>query len=198
MALRQITAPTVEPVTLAEAKTHLRESLDDADNDAYIEALITTARETAEDRANRSFMLQTLELTLDAFPTSIRLDRAPVLAVSLLEYMDADTGSYVTLSTDSYTVDSASEPGWIVPAYGYSWPTPRCAINAVKVTYTAGYSDSGTAATARAAVPKTVRQWILLMIGSLYRHRSIEVTGANVSELQYADDMIDRYRIWTF
>lgn len=195
MALRQTVAPTIEPVSVAEAKTHLREDLADATNDAYIGTLVTVARETAEHRMGRSIMLQTWEQTLDRFPSAIRLDNAPILSVVSLEYMDPETGSYLTLSTDSYTVDSVSEPGWVVPAYALTWPIPRCAINAVRITYTAGYSADSDAAIARAAVPVAIKQWILLAVGDMYATRAASAARPTVAH-GFVDSLLDRYRIW--
>lgn len=45
MNTRTTTAPTVEPLTLAETKVHLREDLTDAGNDALITSLIAVARQ---------------------------------------------------------------------------------------------------------------------------------------------------------
>ena len=68
MALKLTTAPTVEPVTLAEAKTHLREDLVDAVNDALINNLISAARVHAENVCRRAFITQKWDLYLDTFP----------------------------------------------------------------------------------------------------------------------------------
>jgi hypothetical protein len=45
MSTRIVTEPTVEPLTLAEVKTHLHEDLSDASNDALITTLIAVARQ---------------------------------------------------------------------------------------------------------------------------------------------------------
>jgi uncharacterized phiE125 gp8 family phage protein len=196
MALRLTVPATVAVITTADAKTHLRESLSDAGNDAYIAALVAVATQAAEHRLGRSLMKQTWELTLDRFPSAIRLDNAPILGVTSVEYRQNDAdGDYVVLSSDAYTADTASEPGYIVPAYGYTWPTPRDEINAVRVTYTAGYSASATVATAQAAVPVAIRQWILLAVGDMYAQRAAS-NARPVVRHDFVDSLLDRYRIW--
>ena len=57
MSTRVITAPTVEPITLAEAKMHLKEDLVDASNDARISACLSAARQAVEHDMGRSIML---------------------------------------------------------------------------------------------------------------------------------------------
>lgn len=193
MALRITTAATITPITTADAKLHLR--VDASDEDAYIDALVIAAKEAAEQRTNRSIMAQTFTLTLDEFPTAIRLDFAPILSVTSVEYKDPDTGEYTTLSSSSYTADIQSEPGWIVPAYDYSWTTIRQDINAVRVIYRAGYSASETAGTAQAAVPKSLRQWMLLAVGDMYSRRNASAERPAV-EQNFADRLLDRYKVY--
>ena len=61
-----VTAPAAEPLTLAEAKLHLR--VDDTADDALIGALITAARQHAEHDTRRALVTQTWKLALDASP----------------------------------------------------------------------------------------------------------------------------------
>lgn len=61
-----LASPASEPVSLNEAKLWLR--VDNSDEDSLIAELIATARESAEIYTRRSFISQTLQLTLDAFP----------------------------------------------------------------------------------------------------------------------------------
>ena len=51
-SLTRQTPPAVEPVTVAEAKAHLR--VDISDDDTYIGTLITAAREWCEEYLDRS------------------------------------------------------------------------------------------------------------------------------------------------
>lgn len=189
MALRKVTDATVEPVTLTEARAHLRAAT--TSEDTLITSLITAARQTCEDRLQRTLIQTDWELTLDAFPDAIPLRMPAVMSVQSVQYVDED-GATQTLSPASYQVDAKSEPGWIVPAYGYSWPTTRKQINALTVAYRCGY---GTMA---AAVPGPLKSWILLMVGSLYENReSVNVAQGIVSvELGFADRLLDTYRVW--
>ena len=54
----QLTPPAAEPLTLAEAKLHLRVDADITDDDSLITALIVTARQQAEHRTGRSLVSQ--------------------------------------------------------------------------------------------------------------------------------------------
>ena len=111
---KRITTPT-EPVTLDEAKLHLR--VDGTDENALISAMISAARESCEDRIEGAIPVTGWRLTLDAFPDAIKLPRGPVASVESVKYIDA-AGVEQTLSPLDYLVDTASMQGYIVPAYG--------------------------------------------------------------------------------
>jgi len=160
MTLRLVTPPAAEPISLADAKLDLK--VETTDDDVLIAAHIQAAREQAEHILGRSLMPQTWELLLDAFPAdAIQLARSPVSAIVSVSYTDAD-GAEQTLDPADYTLDADNLPGWLLPAYGTSWPGTRDVINAVRVRFTAGYADA-------AAVPAGVRAWMLLRLRHLYR-----------------------------
>ncbi len=194
MALRLTTAPTSEPLTLVEAKAHLR--ITHTDDDDYIDALIIAAREAAEHVTQRSLLPQTWTLTLDCFPGCdgvIRLSRPPVTAVTWVKYYDT-TNAQTTLSSSAYTTDFQTEPGRIVPAYGYTWPQTYDRINAVEVKYAAGYANA-------AAVPQQIKQWMLMRIASMYENRESEaVVGFNISLIKpdFTDRLLDRFCVEVF
>ena len=72
MAIRLVTPPTLEPVSLAEAKAHLR--LEETRDDVYVQALITAARQHIEKVCWRGLLTQTIELELPSFRGADNLD----------------------------------------------------------------------------------------------------------------------------
>lgn len=171
MSYKIITAPVVEPVSLAEAKVHCR--VDVSDDDALITSLITAARESAEHETGRALCTQTRELVLDAFPDAFVLRGAPVQSVVSIKYLDS-TGVEQTLDPADYILDNDSEPGFAVIGYGKAWPESYATINAVRVRYVCGYG-------AASDVPASIKAWILLAVGTLYAQRETTVIGQSSS-----------------
>jgi len=165
MALTLVTAPTVEPVTVADIKSHLR--IDTTDEDTLIEDYITAAREYCERYQNRAYITQTWNLTLNDFPDGdeIEIPLPPLQSITSIKYYGTDDTEY-TLSTDDYMVDTDSEVGRVVLKYAKTWPsiTLRPA-NAVVIQFVAGYGDADT------DVPERIKQAIKLLVGHLYENR---------------------------
>lgn len=189
MALKRITDAATEPVTLAEAKLHIRPTSGSTE-DALITSLIKTARMLAENETKRSFIEQTWQKTLDGFPCAIELPYPPVTSVDSIVYIDVN-GANQTLAPASYIADLLNEPGWVVPAFGYVWPITRSVINAVTVQFKAGY---GTTA---ALVPEPIKQWILLTAAHFYENRESSVPGVSITPLPFIAGLLDPYRIVT-
>jgi uncharacterized phiE125 gp8 family phage protein len=187
MTLRLITPPAAEPVTLAEARLHLR--ADSTDEDTLITSLITAAREECEQKIERSLMTQTWELTQDAFSRVVVLPRPPIVSITSIKYIDA-AGALQTLAPSAYVLDPDSEPGRVVPAFGTSWPATQCIVNAVKVRYTAGYADAGS-------IPASIKDWIKVRINTLFEHREQLIAGLTVAQTPFVDGLLDRYRVWS-
>lgn len=190
MSTIKITDATVEPLSLLQAKQHLHETLEDAGNDAYISALITVARQAAEDRLQRTLLQTTLQTVLPGFPCGpIKLHRPAILAVEWVKYIDA-AGVEQTLAPADYTLQPGSEPGLLWPAFGKSWPAHRSQPGAVRVQYLAGYG------TAPADIPATIVQWIKLVITDLYENRSRSSERPAVPQ-DFADGLLTGHHIWS-
>lgn len=193
MTLKLIEAPAVEPVSLAEAKLHLRVDIDD--DDTLIEALIVAAREHAEHLTGRALITQTWRRVLPGFPCSggaIELGMPPVGAIEQITYVDTD-GALQTLADTLYALDGTTVRGSVYSVDGAAWPaTSRVLPDAVKVQFVAGYGAAGT------DVPSAIRQWLLLNIGAGYRNREAFAAGVSVAELpnRFTDALLDRYRAW--
>lgn len=190
MALRRITDATTEPVTLAEAKDYLR--ITGADHDAVITGLIVVARQVAENELKRSLISQTWERTLDAFPDAIELSYPPIISITWVRYYD--TAGVLQSLASGYTLDNASEPGWLVPAAGYEWPATLEDVNAVSIRYVAGYGSDAT------TVPEPIKTWIKLTVGHYFENReaSIVAAGQGIQPLPFVGGLIDPYRIVGF
>lgn len=185
---RRAGPPAAEPVTLAEALVHLRESADGGANDAYITSLITVARMACEDRTERTLITTPLVLLLDGFPAgAIELGRPPVIGVTTLRYLDT-AGAWQTISNADYILDTASEPARLAPAPDKAWPTPLYRVNAVSVEYTAGYGPTA------ADVPAPLKHWILLAISEMYENRSASAERPAVRN-EFADYLLAPYRM---
>ena len=188
MSLSLITPPTVEPVSLAEAKLHLRVDFDD--DDALIESLISAARVAAETLTGRQICTARWMRTLDGFPcSSLRLHRCPVQSVVEISYQD-QLGQWQTVDPSIYVSDLTSEPARITPGFGNSWPITLPQIGVVRVVFDAGYGTPSD-------VPEGLKSWIKLRIGSLYAHReemSILSKG-RIDPLPFVDGLLDPYRV---
>lgn len=150
--MRVITAPTVEPVTLAEVRAQIGiTDATDTSSDAIITRRITEARQWAEDYMQRALITQTQEVRLDSFygrharlnadsrcTEIVKLPFPNLLSVVSVKYIDVD-GVEQTVSSADYVVDTHSLVGNVRPAYGVAWPATRDEGNAVRIQYTCGY-----------------------------------------------------------
>src|SRR5262245_16400054 len=164
MGLKLITPPTQDPITLAQAKAHLR--VVDDDDDALIAALLKSATQHAEAFTGCAFCDQTWDLYLDAFPTEneleIKIPKPPLIAVTQIEYDNTD-GDQILVPSGDYYVDTVSIPGWVVPQGELSWPTPIDAINSVRVRFRAGYMDTNSPP--NVSVPDDITAAVKLILG---------------------------------
>lgn len=139
MGLTLVTAPVANIVTLAEVKRYARvldNSFDDLFND-YIAA----AQSQIETALGRCLAPQTWRLTIDAFTDPIALRKGPVTNVVSVRYYDP-AGVLQTASPSLYTVDLVNDPQWIVLNAAASWPATLDAINAVEITFDAGFQNT--------------------------------------------------------
>ena len=206
MPIQLVTPPTEEPVSLLEAKLHLRVDVDE--DDMLIASLITAARQAAETLTGRQLTTARWKQVLDCFPGpslmgvpagqtftlpghAILLAKAPVQSVVSINYLDMASVNQ-TMPALTYTVDAACEPARITPVFGQIWPICLPQIGAVSVTFDAGY---GTAS----QVPEGIKSWIKLRLGSLYAHREevAALSRGRIESLPFIDGLLDPYKVVT-
>lgn len=193
-SVTRVTGPAVEPLTVAEAKLHLR--VDTTEDDTYIGTLITAAREWVENYLDRTLITTQLILRAAEFPTEeLELARPPMVASGtatavVITYTLADTTT-ATLSTALYRVDRTSTPGNVAPIINGTWPSDVIEdANAVAVTYWAGYGPTS------ASVPATIRHAMLMLIGHWYERRSAVLTGTISKPLEFAVESLLASNNW--
>ena len=177
MGLTRTPAPTVEPITRAEAKAHSRVTV--SDDDDYIDALIAVVRDRIEQHTRRALLTQTWQLTLDNWPTGRRdilLPWAPLQSVSSITYVDT-SGTTQTWSSSNYTVNTGATPGRVRLKYDELYPSARFQPDAITVTYVAGYG--ATAST----VPAGIVHACKILCGHYYDNREPVVTGTIASPI---------------
>lgn len=183
MALICVTEPVVEPVTLAEAKLHMR--VDVADDDTLIAALVKTAREYIEliTRPRVAMVTQTWRYVADTFPRgdTLELRPWPLQSITSISYTDIE-GATATIASTEYLVDTASSPGRLRLKSAAVWPSATLAeLNGLRIEFVAGYGDTG------ASVPAALRQAILLLVSQWYENRELSlITGAIPKEMPFA------------
>ena len=189
MGYKLIQAPADEPVSITEAKAHLRVRDGETSQDALIEMMIAAARQYAEIYTHRAFVTQQWRMTLDAFPNCpLLLQKSPIQSVDSIIYTDMAGSTQTIVQGTDYVTDLDSEPGRITPPFGRVWPIPLPQIAAVRVTFTAGYGEPD-------AVPDGIKTWIKLRVGSLFENREDFIVGTRlvVAQLPFVDRMLDPY-----
>ena len=176
-----VTPPTTEPLTLSEVKSHLR--IDGSFDDALLNSCITSARMFFESQCEISIASQGILLALDYFDDTIYLPRGPVQSVEDISYADLKN---IERSMGDWIEDLVSNPARITPAFGQSWPDTAEVVNAVQVSYTAGYANANL-------VPKLLKSGMLFYVCHLYENRSA-VTDGDLKEVPMAvESIIQQY-----
>ena len=190
--ITETVAPTIEPVSVAEARDHLRVSIDD--DDILIYNMLVAAREYVEIYCNRSFAKHTYRADLDCFSDEIRLPRKPIQAITHIKYYTAASPSVLTtLSSAVYSLTRDV----VIRNYGQTWPAVDTVYNAVQITFQTGYSNLSSPEDVIANVPKSVRQAILLVAGDLYENREGQVIyPGQIQENKTVQMLLNTHRVY--
>lgn len=163
MALVMTAAPAAEPISLAEAKAHLR--IDADDEDALIASLIVTARALVERTLGVALMTQTWSCFRDAWPdeASVDLPLRPARSVDAVRLHHAGGGA-TELEAGHFPADLMSEPARVLLIGAMPGVALR-PLNAFEIAFTAGYGDEAE------DVPAPLRHALLLLVAHWFERR---------------------------
>ena len=183
-----ITGPSVEPISVADAKRHLR--VEHSDDDLLIKRLIETAVSMVDVTGvlGKAMITQTWGEWFAPNPSQIVLSLGPIQSVSAIKYYDTDN----VLQTDTlsnYFVLGTSGRTTIKPKSGYNWPTTFTRDDAIKIEYVIGYGDTFR------DVPSTVRHALFMLVAHYYENRENELIGTVSKTLPFGfEALIDSER----
>ncbi|MBW3098661.1 head-tail connector protein [Pseudohoeflea coraliihabitans] len=152
--------PLGEPVSLAEAKAHLR--LESDAEDSLLENLIAAARAHCEAITGLALLTQSFRLFLDDWPSApvIQIAKSPIQAIDSMRVYDA-AGLPVSLDVTDVVLDGRARPARL--HMGSVAATAR-QINGIEIDFTAGF---GTAAD----IPPELQRAMLLHVALMYEFR---------------------------
>ena len=164
-------APTSMPVSLTEAKAHLR--VDHDDQDDLITAQIKAATAYLDGYSGilgRALIIQTWQQDFAGFADRLAFPISPVTAIVSVAYFDAGNMQQ-TLDADVHDLFADARGAYVALRPRQSWPVTFNRTDAVSITFTAGFG-------AATDVPDPIRQAILLIVQRLFDGADTEIDVA--------------------
>lgn len=177
----RLTQTAAEPISLAQAKEHLRIEDDFTMDDDLITAYITAARDRCERFCNRSWSDSQFYAVFNSFPSWFPFP--DVTSISSISYVDS-AGVEQTLSSSDYSFDGDRQR--LAPAS--VWPT---GAESVMVTFEAG-PDLTTSP--EAVLPAGVIHAVKLYVADMYEYRVAQGTS-EFKENPAAEALLMPYRV---
>lgn len=187
MALTLTSGPAEEPVTVAEAKAHLR--IDGTAEDILIASLIVTSRLHVEAALGLALIAQGWRLTLDTWPDEgvVRFPLRPIRSITSVAVKDA-AGTPATVAAEDYLLDGLAVRPRLIARDG-KWPVPGLRASGIDIEFTAGIGDEPE------DVPQPIRHAILLLVAHWYEHRDpLEIGSAGAAIPAPVSDLLKPYR----
>jgi len=194
-----ITASSVLAVSVAEVKNYCRLDLDSSDEDTLIEMLIQASMARCVQETGRALLTTTYKLTADL--TVSGAENYPPLSTFTQSTSNKLKLSYPNfLSLTSVVATNAAGANTTLSATDYKL-NHTCVFSTIQIlnagdaesvaiTYTAGYGATA------ADIPKSIKQWILLDVSTLYENREAVIAGS-MSNIPYpfVGGLLDAYRV---
>lgn len=195
--IERLEQPNGEALSLDEVKQQCRIDPEDDDDHPFLERCIKAARQVVEgpDGAGLAVMASSWQLTLDCFPREVRIPMGPVIAIDSIKYADAN-GVEQTLLPASYQWRRGFLEARVKPAFGLSWPSTRDQLNAVTITFTAGFPGTEKTTPDLSMVPEALRMAMLMLIAHWYENRETSVIGQIPADVSMGfEAILNQYRV---
>lgn len=194
-SLRRLAEPEIEPVSLGEAKEHLRIAADVAEDDFYVAGLIAAARRMIESRIGAATTATRWTARLarlgcgSCCSAGLALPMPPLLldAEHPIEFVHrAADGTKTVIDQAAYLVDDESWPAVVRPRAG--WPGV-CCDSWVSVSFWAGYRRAEE-------IPAQIRAALKMLVATWYENRESVATESGALVMPHAVDALLASESW--
>lgn len=172
--------PTVDLVSVSDAKSHCR--IDAPDDDARLAAMIEAATSHLDGYSGilgRALTTQTWQQDFAGFCDKMRLPVGNLIEVTDVTYYDA-SNTQQTLASSVYTGFTDALGPYLALKPDQSWPSVYSRVDAVRVTWTAGYGATAD------TVPASIRHAASMLAAHWYDNRAAVSIGDSAIELPFA------------
>jgi len=197
----QVGDPVTTPIDIVDLKSQCRIDWTDGEQEAYLNLIIRTAVNRAENYMNRALVTRAFKTYRDQFEDVIEIRRPPFVALTSFKYVNS-AGTIIDvgiLPSETYYVTDNIYPQ-IILYPGKSWPTDiMVKKQAITIEFTSGYGVT------KEAMPEDIRQALLIHCAYLYSNRGdSDLAASDPGGLQVgqslgipgaAKDIYDSYRI---
>jgi uncharacterized phiE125 gp8 family phage protein len=170
----------VNALTVEEFKAHAR--IDAADEDPlYSTVFVPAAIKWCEEQIERAFITQTWQMTFDVFESSIaiiELLRPELISVTSFTYIDTAGDSQTLVEDTDFIKSTSSHKGRLQPVFGLVWPDARRQMDAITITYTAGFGPLAT------DIPGDIKMAIAMLAAHWNENREAVLTGTISKEIE--------------
>lgn len=172
------------PISLADARLHLR--VDSQDEDDNISRLIRVAARQIETVYGVVSVQKHFSFSFDCFAPEMRIPLIPVSPESIsISYLD---GSGEAQTFEQFRSFTRYDWTWLTPNVGQRWPSTARVAGAITVTAIVGFVDpAAEESDQQASVPADLEEAARLMVGHLFMRG-----GGGMPDGM--DDLVEHYR----
>ena len=188
MQFRLLSGPAIEPVSLADAKAHLR--VDQTYDDSLIASLIAVARAQVEQETSHAMVHQTWRVAVHRWQTGRRIVLPRTPAVQLIEIRSiASDGQSELVPIADFQLNAHDAPATVEPIHQRAFHFTSGVVQHVEIDYLAGFGSDVS------SVPQALKQAILMLVGHLYETREAASTSQQAIAPKGYDDLLRPYKM---
>ena len=189
--VKLITPSTLTPVTLPEAKAHLKVTV--SDEDTLIQTYLDAAIKRVENHRQAPVMSSEWELYLRAWQSNVNLQKHPVTAINSVKYYDEDNVLQTVTSSDYRLQDFRVPCRLEFDSTDFDNPSTADREYPIVVNFQAGYTYAASANYA------LIKQVIFGELGTFNEIKQTEMAGMGLVNVQMKNmsiDLLDSESMW--